>query len=407
MELNPIEKTYRRLVAEGRPPIKLFQGNPTLHGIQFPQELLKEAYARALEGGRYEPDPKGLWTAREAIAKFYASEGWNILPEQILLSSGTSESFFYLFTHLAGPGDHFLAPLPTYPLFEHLAESARVKLRYYPLEEGNHWQINLEKLKAQADERTRGVILISPHNPTGAVTGPEILEPLVQWCNGKNLPLICDEVFYPFYFGEEKYPRPAQVTRPDLCFTLNGISKLLALPGLKLGWIAVTGQEEKVHRAMDGLETLADAFLSVHDPIQRALPTLLDKSALFRQGYREEIRLRRDHCLALLKKIPDLDWVAPQGGFYLTVRVKDENKRSEERWVLDLMEQKGVFVHPGYFFDLEDGIHFIFTYLTEPVNLQRTLGRIDEFQRHARFLSPVILKAKSLFRSWKDGSPKG
>src|SRR5262245_19002175 len=99
---------------------------------------------------------------------------------------------------------------------------------------------------------------------------PEALEPLVAWCNEKNLPLLCDEVFVPFYFGEGKFPRPAAVTKPNLCFTLNGISKLLALPGMKLGWIAVTGRDEKVKWAVDSLELLADTFLSVHDPIQRA-----------------------------------------------------------------------------------------------------------------------------------------
>jgi hypothetical protein len=162
---------------------------------------------------------------------------------------------------------------------------------------------------------------------------------------------------------------------------LNGISKLLALPGLKLGWIAITGEEVKIKTALDSLETLADTFLSVHDPIQRALPELLAGSGDFRRNYQLELRSRWENCRILLEKIPRLEWVAPEGGFYLIARVTGEKHRSEEQWVLDLMEQKGVFVHPGYFFDLEDGIHFVFTYLTEPATLQHALGKIDAFIR--------------------------
>jgi aspartate/methionine/tyrosine aminotransferase len=379
MELNPIEQCCRRLAAEGRPPLKLFQGNPTLHGIHFPQDILQEAYARALEHPRYDPDPKGLYAAREAIAKLYAAEQWRIPPEHILLTSGTSESFFFLFSHLAQPGDHFLAPLPTYPLFEHLARYARVNLRYYRLEEERNWEIDLEQLQSLADERTRGVILISPHNPTGATPSTDTLEPLVRWCNQRNIPLICDEVFAPFYFGPGNFPRPASVTKPELCFTLNGLSKWLALPGCKLGWISVTGREPKVQAALDDLEIIADTFLSVHHPIQLSLPDLLSKSGAFRKDYRREVQSRWETCRALLQKIPGLKWVAPRGGFYLTVRVTGERERSEERWVMDLMEQKGVFVHPGYFFDLEDGIHFVFTYLTRPDILSDALRKIDAF----------------------------
>jgi aspartate/methionine/tyrosine aminotransferase len=169
------------------------------------------------------------------------------------------------------------------------------------------------------------------------------------------------------------------VTYPDLCFTLNGISKLLALPGLKLGWIAVSGRNERIKDTVDSLEIMADTFLSVHDPIQQALPKLLEGSEVFRQTYRNTVQSRWQSCQSALLEIPQLKWVAPQGGFYLTLRVEGVNDRGEEQWVLDLMEQKGVFVHPGYFFDLEEGIHFVFTYLTEPATVHDALGKIGEF----------------------------
>lgn len=378
-DLNPIERTYRRLTSEGRAPLKLFQGNPTLHGIHFPQEILQEAYAKALTHARYEPDPKGRREAREAVARYYAEQGWEISPRNIQITCGTSESFFYLFGLLARPGDHFLAPVPTYPLFEHLAHAARVGLRYYRLEETRNWAIHLDQLKSLADERTRGVILISPHNPTGAVAAEAQLEPLVTWCNEKNLPLICDEVFAPFYFGEHGYPRAAARMQPELCFCLNGISKLLALPGLKLGWMTVTGKKSKTEGILDPLETLADTFLSVHDPVQRALPTLLQESRPFQRDYQNEVRRRWDKARTQLRTFAGLEWVDPVGGYYVTVRVKDSRGRNEEKWIIELMEQQGVFVHPGYFFDLEEGLHFVFTFLTDPGLLERGLDKIKAF----------------------------
>lgn len=323
----------------------------------------------------YRPHPKGLPQARQAIADYYAAAGAAVDPENIVLTSGTSESFLYLFHLLGRQGGNFLTPAPAYPLFDSIAELAKVELRHYPLSEDQAWCLDLAALEARCDRETRGVFLISPHNPTGAVASAEEIRGLVELCDRKDLALICDEVFAEFYFGEGKFPRPSVLTRPRLLFTLNGLSKMFALPGLKLSWIAVSGESEKVVAAVDQLETQADTFLSCHTPIQKALPALFQEGAAFLADYRREVRRRRDLALQILGSSDKIRVMPPAGGFYLTAEILPPFPLEEEDFVLRLMEEEGVFVHPGYFYDYERGIHFILSFLTEPEVLTRGLEK--------------------------------
>lgn len=378
--LNPIEKSYRRLKAAGNTPIKLFLGNPTLQGIHFPENLLQDAYRAALQKPRYEPHPKGSPEARAAVSQYYLEQGISLDPEKILLTSGTSESFFLLFQTLARPGDHFLAPQPAYPLFDHLAQMARVELKPYPLHENQNWDFSTIELQELITEKTKGLILISPHNPTGAVFSLDRLQGLAELCRKFSLPLICDEVFSEFIWTPQPYPRPMNLPDFPLVFTLNGISKMLALPGHKCGWIAATGKDSRLVEMMDRLETGADALLSCNQLIQEILPVLLRSSGKFIPGYREEVRRRRELALALLQNQKHLRYVDPQGGFTLMVENLDPGGLNEEEWTIALMEATGVFVHPGYFFDYERGVHFIFSFLTEPEILEASLKKIIDFR---------------------------
>ncbi len=377
--INLIESTYRRLVLEGKKVLKLYSGNPNEQGFCFPPEVLQEAYGRYFEKQFYAPHPKGSPRARESIRDYYLQQGVQTDCNHILLSSGTSESFFYLFTSLAAPGDNFLTPVPAYPLFDHLAKAARIELKHYLLEEGQGWRINLDSIWSGCDARTRGIVLISPNNPTGAVHRPEEIQAVVEGANRRGIPLICDEVFSEFYFGEGRFPRLIDVSKPNLAFTLNGISKMFALPALKLSWILVTGEKSRVEPAVDRLETLADSFLSCHTPIQEALPEIFSAGGDFVRSYVEEVGRRRCLAMDLLGSSAELQVVEPRGGFYLTAKVVKDLRLSEEEFVIRLLEKKGVFVHPGYFYDYEAGIHFIISFLTRPEKLQKGLESILSF----------------------------
>ncbi len=379
--MNKIETAYRRLVAGGRPILKLFSGNPNENGFHFPPEILEEAYRGYFKRQDYHPHPKGLLKARQSISDYYERQGASVDPENIILTSGTSESFFYLFKLLAKAGDNILIPNPAYPLFNDIAELAGVELRHYFLEEVRQWAVNLESLRQRTDARTKAIALISPNNPTGAVIREDEIGEIVDWANQKGIALICDEVFCEFYFGKGRFPRPIAVSKPKLCFTLNGISKMFALPALKLGWIAVTGEKSLVDHAVDRLETTADTFLSCHIPIQEALPSIFSGGKAFLEGYKREVQRRKDLAIQLFRSVPGTKFVEPLGGFYLMAEVTKDIGLSEEDFVIRLMEETGIFVHPGYFFDYERGVHLVISSLTTPDLLKDGLMRLKDFLR--------------------------
>ncbi len=378
-ELNPIEAAYRRLRAAGKDILKLYSGNPNEQGFHFPKEILERAYHRYFQSQDYQPHPKGLNIAREAIAKYYAEQGITLDPENLLLTSGTSESFFYLFSLLTRPGDNILVPKPAYPLFDSIAELAKIELRHYALREDRAWELDIADLEARANDRSRAVLLVSPNNPTGAVASSGEIAALVDWANARDIPLICDEVFSEFFFDTSPFPRPMALAKPKLCFTLNGLSKMFALPGLKLSWIAVTGETQGVVNAVDRLETIADTFLSCHIPIQEALPEIFAQGKTFLTQYRQEVQRRRDLAVGLLQSEPRFRFTPPRGGFYLTASVDPLPSLEEENFVIRLMEEEGIFVHPGYFYDEESGLHLVLSILTKEADLQRGIAGIRRF----------------------------
>jgi len=222
---NRLYSEYEK-AASGQAILDLISTNLAEQGRVFPQERLQAILADAASQARiYRPDPLGLRSAREAIADFYRAAGIPAAAEQILITPGTSLSYFYCFKLLANPGDEILCPRPSYPLFESIAELAGLQLRYYRLRESRGWEIDLDHLESQISTRTRALVLISPHNPTGMVAGRRFLEELAAIACRHDLPVLADEVLSDFLYDLEALPRPA-ATQAPLDFTPHGFSKM-------------------------------------------------------------------------------------------------------------------------------------------------------------------------------------
>lgn len=382
--LNPIEQCYREQIAQGRAVLRLHSGNPGDYGIHFPTDVLADCYAPWLRTLTYQPDPQGLPSAREAIAGYYATHGNTIHPAHLVCTSGTSESFRYLCDLLAAPGDNMLFPVPGYPLFTHIAELNHVAARHYQLDESLAWRINLDSLERAIDARTRAIVVISPHNPTGMVASADEWRALAALAARHNLALIADEVFREFWFGDGAYPDAFQAATAGAprVFVMNGISKMFALPALKLGWIVAAGADTQLPALVDRLALIADTFLSCHAPIQQALPALFREGADFVQQYRALVAERRNAALAVCAAAPHLHCTPPAGGFYCTVRVQSDRWHDEEALVCTLLRAHGLFVHPGYFYDCADGPHLVMAYLAETAVLQQALHRMVQTTRH-------------------------
>ncbi len=362
---NRIEQERQR-VAHSSGYIDLTSSNPTQQGLLFPAHVLQNAAERYWSTRRYMPDPHGLPDACAAIARYYTTRMPSLaLPDDaIYITASTSEAYSLLFALLAQPGDNVLAPNVTYPLFEYLAEIHAVELRSYTLDEERNWQIDEESLLQQAQARTRAVLLISPHNPTGAVvkTAMPALERL-------GLPLICDEVFASFPYAVEFVP-PIGTLHPQLpVFHLNGISKLFALPDMKLGWIALNEPAQSVYG--ERLELLNDTFLGASGLIQTMLPDVFAQGMDFVASMVGHVRGNIDFALA--ESCASFAMRAPDGGYYLFPSIGGWD--DEDALVLHLLNQ-GILVHPGYFYGDVPGTHIMLSALTEPATFARGYARL-------------------------------
>jgi alanine-synthesizing transaminase len=364
---NQIELA-RRQAALGPGYIDLTSSNPTHQGLLFPPDVLRTAADHYWGSRRYEPDPRGLRPAREAIARYYAGRipPLALDPDAIFVTASTSEAYSLLFALLAGPGDNVLAPAVSYPLFEYLAAAHHIELRPYALDEARGWRVDPASLRLQFDGRTRAVLVISPHNPTGMV-----VRSALPSLAALGLPVICDEVFAEFPYAAPVVP-PFGTIYPELpVFHLNGISKMFALPDLKLGWIALSGGAQA--RFGERLEVLNDTFLGANMLTQSMLPDLFVQGTPFVNEMRARVRANLDMALELLRGSERLRVAAPDGGYYLFPAV--DGWDDEEELVLHLLSH-GVLVHPGYFYGYERGTHIMISCLTEPAQLRAGIERL-------------------------------
>ena len=299
-------------------------------------------------GLAYDPHPTGLRAAREAVCDYYRQRGAEVDPEQVILTASTSEGYSFLFRLLCDPGDEVLVPAPSYPLFEFLASIQDVKLVSYPLLYDHGWQIDLHGLSEALTPRTRAILVVHPNNPTGSFVKPAEMEILDALCRERELALVADEVFLDYAHDGDARPSFAS-PRQALTFTLSGISKICALPQMKLAWIVASGAPELAREALARLEVIADTYLSVSTPVQLALPEFLAQ----RDGIQRQVKERVAANLAELdRQLAEQESVRRlevEGGWYAVLRVPAT--RSDEEVAIDLLERQSVIVHPGHFYD--------------------------------------------------------
>ena len=353
--------------AEGRELLDLTESNPTRAGLRWPPERLSAALAWPGVAG-YQPDPRGAPGARRAVAAYLEARGAAVGIDRILLTASTSEAYAHLLKLLCDPGDDVLVPAPAYPLLDLLAGLEAVELRRYPLRYDGTWQLDLPALRAAIGPRTRAVLVVSPSNPTGAVLSAAELEALDGICAERRLALVADEVFADT--APDGTPS-ALGARRALAFHLSGLSKVCGLPQLKVGWIAAAGPEERVGPALARLEVIADSFLSVSAPSQRALEELLPERHTFLGPLRE--RLEQNHAgLEAVDGAPFTP-LRSAGGWSAVLRVGET--LDEEALCLTLLED-GVAVQPGFFFDFERPGHLVVSLLCEPAEFTQGIDRL-------------------------------
>jgi alanine-synthesizing transaminase len=351
----------------------LTESNPTAVGLTYPPRLLDPLATPA--SLCYHPQPLGRPAARQAVVDDYRRRGFTISRDRVVLTASTSEAYSLLFKLLCDPGDEVLVPVPSYPLFEHLASLDAVQVRPYRLDFHGGWSYDVDAIKRATTPRTRAVVIVSPNNPTGSYLSRYDLGPLAAHCRAHDMAIIGDEVFAEYVLDVE-LPRVSSVLaqREALTFALGGLSKSLGLPQLKLGWMVVNGPDALVKASLDRLELVCDTYLSVATPVQEALPTLLVEGAVIRSQIRDRVTRNYRHAMTVAAAYPSVSVLPSEGGWYAVMQVPA--MQSEESLVLRILEHDHVLVHPGYFFDFPREAFLIVSLLPAPDVFDRAIARV-------------------------------
>jgi alanine-synthesizing transaminase len=366
---NRLADAVRRARARTRELIDLTVTNPTRCGFDYPEGILAELSDPA--GRDYAASPFGLAAAREAVAGDYARRGLTIDPGRIILTSSTSEAYSLLFKLLCEPaGSSVLVPVPSYPLFDHLTRLDGVLAVPYRLDYHGRWWVDIDSVDVGLSvPDVRAMLAVSPNNPTGSALAKHEVDELLQRCARGGVALILDEVFADYPLTDRMIDPAVQISGSRaLTFRLGGLSKSAGLPQVKLGWLAADGPPDLLAEAMDRLELICDTYLSVSTPVQVGAPGLIASSAGVREQIGTRVRENYETLHELTSQCPSVETLPADGGWSAVLRVPAT--RSEEDIVLDLIEQAGVVVHPGFFFDFP-GEAYLIVSLLPPADLFR------------------------------------
>lgn len=372
---NRLSEALARHRAAGRLLLDLTASNPTTCGFLYDQEAIPHALSNPAALS-YEPSPKGLECAREAVVSYYAARNTQISPEDILLTTSTSEAYSFLFCTLCDPGDELLIPEPSYPLFGFLADIQDVKLVRYPLIYDYGWQIDLRALERAITPRSRGVIVVHPNNPTGHFVKSQELSRLNEICSSRQMSIIADEVFLDFALGENP-PLSLAANCTVLTFTLSGISKISGLPQMKAAWLATSGPESPKQQALARLEVIADTYLSMNAPVQLALPVFLAQRDAFQRQVLARVRKNLAELDRLLAQQGSCSRLHLEGGWCSVLRVPAT--RPDEDLAIDLLHTKNVYVHPGHFYDFPSDGYLIVSLITPEQDFAEGILRLLSF----------------------------
>lgn len=383
---GPILQEAERLEREGHQILKLNIGNPAPFGFEAPPEIVEEL-RRAIPTAQGYSDSRGVLPAREAVARYYTELGVDadrggVSPDDVFLGNGVSELISLVLQALVSPGDEILVPAPDYPLWTAQVTLQGGRAVHYPCDEGNGWMPDLDAIEALVTPATRGIVLINPNNPTGAVYSAELVRGFAALAERHGLVLMADEIYDRILYGDASHEYAALHTSGTLCLTFSGLSKAQRVAGYRSGWLVASGDRALAADFLEGLTLLANMRMCANVPAQYAIPVALAESsidALCAPGGR--LREQRDAAYRLLTGIPGVDCVLPGGAMYLFPRLDPARYPidDDQHFVIELLRATHVLVTNGRGFNLQTPDHLRFVTLPEVPVLTEAIGRIAEY----------------------------
>lgn len=383
---GPILQEAERLERAGHAVLKLNIGNPAPFGFDAPPEIV-EAVQRALPVAQGYTDSRGVLPAREAVAAAYTAAGIDgIGPDDVFLGNGVSELISLVLQALVDTGDEILVPAPDYPLWTAQVTLAGGRAVHYPCDESNGWMPDLAAIESLITPATKGIVLINPNNPTGAVYSAELVRGFAALAERHGLVLMADEIYDRILFEGAVHEHAAAHVTETLCLTFSGLSKVQRVAGYRAGWLLTSGDRDRARDFLEGLTLLANMRMCANAPAQHAIPVALDPAQngsgiaeLCAPGGR--LREQRDAAHRLLTEIPGVTCVAPGGAMYLFPRLDPVRYLidDDQAFVIELLRATRVLVTNGRGFNLPTPDHLRFVTLPSVPVLTEAIGRIGEY----------------------------
>lgn len=380
---GPVLEHAYRLEEEGHRILKLNIGNPAPFGFAAPDEIIQDVI-RNLPNAEGYTASKGLFAARKAIMHECQQLGIpNVELEDIFLGNGASELIVMAMQALLNNGDEILVPAPDYPLWTAAVNLAGGKARHYLCDEQSDWFPDLEDIKSKITDKTRGIVVINPNNPTGSVYNKDVLEALVQLARDHNLIIFADEIYSKILYDDAEFHPMGRLAQDVLCVSFNGLSKAYRLAGFRSGWMVISGTKHRAKNYIEGLEMLASMRLCANVPAMYAVQTALGGyqsiNELIIPGGR--LRDQRDAAMKALESIPGLSCVKPKGALYLFPKIdlKKYSIKDDQQMVLDFLIQEKVLIVQGTAFNWPDRDHFRVVFLPREDDLKKAIHKFGDF----------------------------
>jgi alanine-synthesizing transaminase len=383
---GPVMKHAQTLEEEGYRIFKLNIGNPAPFGLFAPDEIIRDVIRNIKDAEGYS-DSKGLFAARKAIMQHCQEIGIKgVEVSDIYTGNGVSELIVMCMQGLLNNGDEILIPTPDYPLWTAAVNLAGGKPVHYMCDEQSDWMPDLEDIKRKVSPHTKGIVVITPNNPTGAVYSREVLENIVEIARQHNLIVFADEIYEKILYDGAKHVPIASLSEDVFFITLNGLSKAYRLAGFRSGWMVLSGDKEKAKEYIEGLDVLASMRLCSNVIAQLAIQTALGGyqsiNELILPGGR--LREQRDLCYQRITEIPGITCVKPSGALYLFPKI-DQKKfkvKDDAKMVLDLLVEEKVLLVQGTGFNWPEPDHFRIVFLPNIEDLKEAIRRIARFFSH-------------------------
>lgn len=383
---GPVVEEANRMERDGVDIIMLNTGNPPAFQMNAPDEVIRDVRLHLKDSEAY-CHSKGLFQARKAIVQYYQTEGVMGLDEDsVYIGNGSSELVGFCMQALLDDGDEMLIPMPDYPLWTAATTLAGGKAVHYMCDEASNWYPDLDDIRAKITDKTKGIVVINPNNPTGAVYPKEILEGIVKIAEENQLIIFSDEIYDHIIYDDLPYYHLANMTDETLVVTLNGLSKSHRVPGFRVGWMVLSGNLDCARDYIEGLDILASMRLCANVPAQYAIQTSLGGYQSVKELTCPGGRLYEQRNIVYdgINAIDGLSCVKPCGAMYAFVKIdtKPFNITDDVQFALDLLKREKVLIVQGTGFNWPTPDHFRIVFLPGPIKLNETMRRLKHFMKN-------------------------